>query len=254
MRAYFVSDLHLKSPDEPRTKAFVAWLRALPTESPSHVFLVGDIFDLWIGSHSYFVERFTEVVEAIRGLRAAGIEVHFFEGNHDLHLTRFWEDELGVKVHADARTFELAGTRVRVEHGDLINPNDRGYLFLRWFLRTPLMTTLALHLPSRVVKWIGEKASGVSRSYHPAPDPARAERIRRLVRTHAERVSQTESFDLVITGHVHVRDDHQFEASGRQVRSINLGSWDQEPYQALLLNEAAQAGFTPITPHPRSSP
>jgi UDP-2,3-diacylglucosamine hydrolase len=42
-------------------------------------------------------------------------------------------------------------------------------------------------------------------------------------------MTQEEPFDLIITGHVHVRDDHVFESGGRQVRSVNLGSWADGP-------------------------
>ncbi|MEK7356174.1 MAG: UDP-2,3-diacylglucosamine diphosphatase, partial [Bdellovibrionota bacterium] len=159
--AYFVSDLHLTSGDDPRSQTFLRFLAGLHEaakaggeKSPTHLFLVGDVFDLWIGSHSYFVGRFATVVDAIRLLVRDGVEVHYFEGNHDLHLRKFWQDDVGVRVHPDAETFELAGKRVRVEHGDLINPDDKGYLFLRGFLRSGPMRTIALGLPSTIVRAI----------------------------------------------------------------------------------------------------
>jgi UDP-2,3-diacylglucosamine hydrolase len=103
MKAYFLSDLHLKSMQERNSQTLLRFLhsvrdeqlaingtkdqglRAIKGASDRHyVFLVGDIFDLWIGKHDYFVSRFKPIVDAIAELVRAGVEVHYFEGNHDL--------------------------------------------------------------------------------------------------------------------------------------------------------------------------
>lgn len=231
IRAYFVSDIHLKTMHERNSQLLLRFFHSLATNEssatprPTHVFLVGDIFDLWISSHRYFVDRFAPLVAAIRELITAGIEVHFFEGNHDLYLKEFWQDELGVHVHADAAYFNLDGTIVRVEHGDLINPDDNGYLFLRAALRTAPLRFLARHLPASAVNAIGERASRASRQYTSTAKGLADERSIALIRAHARRAYQEKPFDLLITGHVHVRDDYGFSMDGRSVRSVNLGSW-----------------------------
>jgi UDP-2,3-diacylglucosamine hydrolase len=250
VRSYFVSDLHLKSRDDERTLAFVNWLGELAnTSDTKRLFLVGDIFDLWIGDHAFFIDRFQLVVLGIRRLIQNGVEVHFFEGNHDLHLRQFWQEDVGAIVHSDAIYFELDGHMLRVEHGDLMNPHDRGYIFLRWFLRTKLMTYFALNMPSWFINRIGEWASQLSRAYHVHPTPEADSYIRSLVREHAKRAYQIRPFDLIISGHVHVADDFLFtvesanSAAGeaRQVRSINLGSWFERPYHSFVLESATLA-------------
>jgi len=243
-RAYFVSDLHLVSSEDPRTQTFLKFLRSLHakaqsgTEAPTHLFMVGDVFDLWVGSHEYFVARFREVIEAVRALVRDGVEVHYFEGNHDLHLARYWQNDVGVKVHADAADFELAGKQVRVEHGDLINPDDKGYLFLRKFLRTPAMKTIALELPQAIVRAIGERASRASRDYTSHAKSLPQEQIRALIRSHAQRVGH--DFDLIVSGHVHVQDDHEIDLGTRKVRSVNLGSWFDGAKAFVLDDEGAR--------------
>lgn len=234
-KAIFVSDLHLTGPDDPKTRLFVRFLKGLTEAQVTHVFLVGDIFDLWVGPHAYFGERFEDVVRAITDLVRAGIEVHYFEGNHDLHLEKFWAKKVGAHVHADDGTFEIAGRTVRVEHGDLINPDDKGYLFLRGLLRSRVMTFLAHHLPERFVQMIGERASSASRDYTSTAKAKPVDEIRSLIRQHAEAQSHLTDFDLIVTGHVHVSDDFTFDVGGRPVRSINLGSWYEAP-RALVVD------------------
>ena len=49
-RYYFVSDLHLGAEADPggvREKAFVEYLRSLPSDAKA-LYLLGDIFDFWI--------------------------------------------------------------------------------------------------------------------------------------------------------------------------------------------------------------
>ncbi|HVK60507.1 MAG TPA: UDP-2,3-diacylglucosamine diphosphatase [Bdellovibrionales bacterium] len=248
MTAYFVSDIHLVSPAEEKTEVFNRFLQSIAAggslEKATHLFLVGDIFDLWVGNHRYFSDKFHTTVELIRALAMAGVQVHYFEGNHDLHLDRFWQERLGIKIHADAESFDLAGLRVRIEHGDLINPEDEGYLFLRWFLRTSPMTLLAHSLPAPLVRLIGERASQASRNYTSTAKELPKDQIRKLIRTHAERVGSVSPFDLIITGHVHVEDDFRFKVAGREMRSVNLGSWFDGP-KAFVLNEGG-GNFTAL--------
>lgn len=235
-KAYFLSDIHLSDSTSEDALVLLHFLTKLEKERPTHLFLVGDIFDLWVGGHEYFQEKFGPIVEAVRKLVAAGVEVHFFEGNHDFHLARFWARDVGVQVHSDAEIFDLAGQTVRVEHGDLINPDDHGYLFLRWLLRTPLIRFLSIHLPSSIVRQIGERSSRASRHYTSTAKELPVEKIKGLIHSHAENVFKDDPFDLIISGHVHVRDDMTFSAGGLEVRSVNLGSWYQDR-KAFLLTE-----------------
>lgn len=249
--AYFVSDIHLTSAKDPNFAIFSRFLNRLLSllrdeatknsiEAPTHLFLVGDIFDLWIADHRYFTQEFEPLVNALRELHAAGVEIHYFEGNHDLHLKKFWQQELGFQVHREAAYFEVGSQVVRVEHGDQMNPNDRGYLFLRWLLRTPVMDWLSHHLPAFVVRAIGERASGVSREYTSTRKEFPRAQIHEFTRQHAQTAFQQKSFDFIVSGHVHVVDDHLFQADGRQVRSVNLGSWYDRPSTFILNDEGGR--------------
>lgn len=194
--------------------------------TPATLILGGDIFDLWLGAHPYFKNKFKTIVEKITKLVRSGHTIYYFEGNHDLHLKPFWQDQLGVKVYSDPEFFLFDGVVVRFEHGDQMNPEDRGYHFLRWFLRTPPLRWLILHLPSWLVSAIGNKASQMSRQY---TDGLRDEdKIREFMRDHVHRVFEQRPFDVVVHGHVHLRDDYTFEQDAKKVRSFNLGSWDHD--------------------------
>lgn len=228
--AYFLSDIHLKSLDQPDAQVLLGLLEDMGSRiQATHLFLVGDIFDFWLGGHEYFIRKFSPIVNHLRRIVAGGVEVHYFEGNHDLYLRDFWQDHLGIRVHVQPCLFQLGNLRVRVEHGDLLDPADRGYRFLRRLLRTPVIEYAGNRFPGGLLARIGRVASRTSRRYTSQHKTISDERAREAVRSHAERVVHEEPFDLIITGHVHVRDEHEFEVGGRTVRSVNLGSWAGSP-------------------------
>jgi len=208
--AYFLSDIHLKNLDQPDAQVLLGLLEDMGSRiQATHLFLVGDIFDFWLGGHEYFIRKFSPIVDHLRRIVAGGVEAHYFEGNHDLYLRDFWQDQLGIRVHVRARMFQLGNLRVRV--------------------RTPVIAYAGSRLPGGLLAQIGRVASRTSRRYTSRHKTISDERARTTVRSHAERAIQEEPFDLIITGHVHVRDDHEFEHGGRKVRSVNLGSWADSP-------------------------
>lgn len=230
LRAYFVSDIHITSPESPRARLFLSFLKDLSGGSDiTHLYLLGDIFDLWVADHHYFVDRYREIVDEIARLRNEGVEISYFEGNHDLHLRHFWADQLGVTVHDGPVNVRLGEIAVHLEHGDQMDPDDRGYLFLRWFLRTPPIRFLVCRLPGSLVSRIGDRASARSRIYTSSTKSIEPETAIEKIHVHARKVFAEEPFDLMMSGHVHVRDDSQIVTETGSFRSVNLGSWLDAP-------------------------
>ena len=218
-RALFVSDIHISSVEDPKYAAFLRFLDSCA--GVDHLFLLGDIFDLWISDRRFFVETYSAAVEAVRRLIQSGVKVHYFEGNHDLDLRRFWQHSVGCDVYSEAAFFELNGVRLRVEHGDQMDPSDQGYLFLRWLLRTPVLVFLERYLPDFAVRWIGRRASRRSRQYTSTVKAASDEEVREKLRAHARRVWNVRPFDVLVAGHVHVVEDSVVNG----FRVVNLGTW-----------------------------
>lgn len=237
--AWFVSDLHLEDPNERNGVLFLSFLRSLQRKGflPTHLFLLGDIFDLWVGNHEFYHEKFREIVNEIIELKRSGVEVVYFEGNHDLHLKDFWTAQYGIPVYTEPKYFDLEGLTLRCEHGDFINTQDRAYLKLREILRTPRMESLFQTVPASVMSKVGEVASSLSREKTFVNRIDTKDEMRQMIHEYAQAAYVEKSFDLMVSGHMHVRDDWEFEINQRKVRSVNLGSWFEEPHVVHLTKQ-----------------
>lgn len=238
-KAYFISDIHLDSPEDQRWGDCLEFLKNLSQANATHLFLVGDIFDLWVADHEYFKAKFKVFINEIKRLIDSGVEVHYFEGNHDLYLKKFWQETLQAYVHSGPEYFNLAGLNVRVEHGDEMDPEDKGYIFLRKFLRNPLIKLINIHLPEKLIVKIGESSSAKSRNYTSHVRTINKQQAKNKIRVHAKKVFTEKPFDLIISGHVHITDDYSLQQQGKKFRSINLGSWFDGP-KIFLIEEDSQ--------------
>jgi UDP-2,3-diacylglucosamine hydrolase len=65
---------------------------------------------------------------------------------------------------------------------------------------------------------------------------ANQDEIKNMIRSHAQKVYLEKPFDLIVTGHMHVEDDYMFKVDGKEVRSINLGTWLNRPVSLKIEN------------------
>ena len=72
--ALFVSDLHLAASRPATAAAFHAWTRG-PARDACAVYVLGDLFDEWIGDEQADDPFTREVVASLRGIADAGVPV-----------------------------------------------------------------------------------------------------------------------------------------------------------------------------------
>jgi UDP-2,3-diacylglucosamine hydrolase len=227
MKAYFLSDVHIMGPDDPKLDQLIGVVGKI-SDDATHIGLLGDIFDLWVCDHDYFAKMYSPFVDAVKSAVDKGIKVHYVEGNHDFHLKGFWQEKVGVQVHENSHTIDSDGVKIRLEHGDYINPDDLAYFFWRDFTRGSLMKGLMQGAPGSWVQNVGEFLSKQSRKrsrreYTPA---IKADIIKKI-ETYSVKCAQKFEFDYLISGHVHVETEFTFTANGKVRKSVNLGFWDK---------------------------
>lgn len=116
-RAVFLSDMHLGS-RHCRAQELAEFLETLRCE---HLYLVGDIVDLWYLAQrrARWGQAHNRVVEALHGLRRAGTAMVYVPGNHDRAFRRFCGLVLpAMQVRRRTIHVTVDGRRLLVTHGD----------------------------------------------------------------------------------------------------------------------------------------
>ena len=135
-RALFASDLHLHDADPDTAGAF---FDALAREAPgaSHVFLLGDLFEAWVGDDDASAVG-ARLAGALDALARDGTRVYLMRGNRDFLLdaavgaagagaaasaggaAQAFSARCGATMLADPCAIVAFGTRVLLSHGDAL--------------------------------------------------------------------------------------------------------------------------------------
>ncbi|MGY4828912.1 UDP-2,3-diacylglucosamine diphosphatase [Sphaerotilaceae bacterium SBD11-9] len=128
----FISDLHL-SADTPLTfDAWADYLRGTPADA---VFILGDLFEVWVGDDARFdgfEARCTEVLTQAALRRS----LHFMVGNRDFLLGPDMLGACGITALADPCVLTAFGQRWLLSHGDELCVADTEYQKFRAMVRS----------------------------------------------------------------------------------------------------------------------
>ena len=94
MKYVFISDLHIKTSNDDAAKFFEKFCLAPEVQSADKIVFLGDIFDLLIGEHHEYTQKFSFFFKNVSDFLDAGKEVVFIEGNHDFHFEKVFNSYL----------------------------------------------------------------------------------------------------------------------------------------------------------------
>ncbi|MCD8287395.1 MAG: UDP-2,3-diacylglucosamine diphosphatase [Porphyromonadaceae bacterium] len=225
---YFLSDLHLGAKTVPpvdrleRERRVVRWLDRIKPDA-SALYLLGDILDYWY-EYRYVVPRgFARFFGKIAEFTDAGIEVHWFIGNHDIWIFDYLPSELGIIVHRSPCLLSLGRYTAYLAHGDGLGRTPFSFRFIRRIFRSRFCQALyaAIH-PRWTVpfahRWsVHSRTSGVDLPYQ-------GEEGEFLVRYAQEysKVHPVPHIDFFIFGHRHIMLDLML---AKDCRVVILGDW-----------------------------
>jgi UDP-2,3-diacylglucosamine hydrolase len=215
--ALFISDLHLQE-SHPRTaEAFFRFL----AERAAHarqLYLLGDIFEYWAGDDD-LAEPFNQrVVQALRALADAGVEVFWIAGNRDFLVSTGFAHAAGLTLLAEPHVIKAGGVRIALVHGDAQCTADTKYMAFRAQVREPAWQQQFLALPLAQRKQIIAGLREGSRAAH-------AEKSYEIMDVAPEAVAalfEATGADVVIHGHTHRPALHSHGAKRRYV----LPDWE----------------------------
>lgn len=216
MKDIFLADAHLRHPGDTNYQKLLEFLGSIEGNTRT-LYLLGDIFEFWVGYRHVVFTAYLPLLEALRRLRETGIEIVFIEGNHDFFMGPYFTETLGCRVLAQEGSFDIDGKRVFLAHGDLIDGSDIGYRRLRAVLRSlPLKFLIGIVPPDwtwGIAAWMG-RASKSRQARHEKRNPAPQ------LKSHAA-AKFDQGYQVVITGHFH-QPLHEQDERGEM---FALGDW-----------------------------
>ena len=222
---YFLSDFHLGVPDAAsslqREKLIVQFLDSIKNDAHT-IFLVGDMFDFWFEYKRVVPKGFVRLLGKLAELSDAGIQLHFFVGNHDMWMSDYFQKEMGIPVYFKPQVFKINGCSFYIGHGDGLGPGDHGYKMMKKVFRNPVCQWLFGVLPPVVGMGLAQYFSGKSRGETSHPEEKFLGEEKEWLLIYCKEVLQKEVHHFFVFGHRHLPIDYRLSTESRY---INLGEW-----------------------------
>ncbi len=135
-QSYFISDLHLCD-ERPRINdIFFDFIKRLAPRAEA-LFILGDLFEYWIGDDDVNNMLAAHVAEALAALSAGGAKVFLMQGNRDVVMGDAYAQRCQATLIPDPTVIDLYGTRTLLMHGDTLCTGDIDYQKFRAYIRDP---------------------------------------------------------------------------------------------------------------------
>jgi UDP-2,3-diacylglucosamine hydrolase len=158
----FISDLHLSRERPALVEAFQALL-AGPVRGAGALYVLGDLFDVWLGDDQLRDPLASEVAAALSASADAGVRVYLQRGNRDFLLGERFARAASATLLPDAVVHPLHGTPTLLMHGDQLCTDDLKYQRYRAWWADPTHRRRFLALPWVARRGIGAMLRGASR-------------------------------------------------------------------------------------------
>jgi UDP-2,3-diacylglucosamine hydrolase len=238
-KVYFLSDAHLGSRaiahGRTQERRLVHFLDRIKPHA-SAVYLLGDMFDFWYEFRLVVPKGYTRFLGKLSELTDAGVEVHFFTGNHDIWCGDYLQKECGVILHRRPMTCEILGKDFYLAHGDGLGDRDWKFQCLKTIFHSTTLQRLFSMIHPRWSVELGlewakhsrlKREDGKEPPYMGEDQEPLVLYTKQYLRTHPE-------INYFIYGHRHIMLDLMLSHSARM---MILGDWIQDFSYAVFDGE-----------------
>ncbi|NVO06804.1 MAG: UDP-2,3-diacylglucosamine diphosphatase [Rhodoferax sp.] len=235
----FLSDIHLDETDQP---TFEAWRRYLQTTAADAVFILGDLFEVWVGDDALGGNN-TFLNACVAALRQAGerLDLHIMAGNRDFLMGAALMQACRATALADPSVLDFCGQRIVLTHGDALCLADTDYQAFRHSVRSAAWQADFLAKPlaerqmiARSIRSQSEQRKQATTTYADVEAGA------------AHALLAAHQASLMLHGHTHQPGDHALAGGFRR---LVLSDWclgAAPPRGDVLRLCAPESGVTPV--------
>jgi UDP-2,3-diacylglucosamine hydrolase len=209
-----VSDLHLSSDDECKTKLFIKFCQ---TQNPQKLFILGDLFNVWLGDE-VSLPLFSKLFKTLNNLN---YPVFIMRGNRDFLLN------LNHQKNITLIKEPYLLNNLLLLHGDSLCTDDIKYQRFKKIVQHPITKKIFLLLPIKTRLKISEKlrktSAKATQQKHNNIMDVNLDTVEKLMQKYP-------NVDL-LHGHTHRQNTHQHKGFKRFV----LGDWSDIEGNALKI-------------------
>ncbi len=228
-----ISDLHLQAAD---TATFAAWQAYLQSTPADAVFILGDLFEVWVGddvldsTSRRASVNFEQRCQQVLAHAARRLSLYFMHGNRDFLLGNDFARGASMTLLSDPTTLAFAGQRWLFTHGDALCLADVAYQQFRAEVRSPRWRDDFLAKPLAERQQIARSLRAQSESIK-ASGHAFADVDHRLACDWLDSAGA----QTLVHGHTHRPSDEVLDASRQPpLQRLVLSDWDAQASPARL--------------------
>ncbi|WP_339625843.1 UDP-2,3-diacylglucosamine diphosphatase [uncultured Maribacter sp.] len=224
-KVYFASDNHLGAPtmkdSRLREQKFVRWLDTIKSDA-GVLFLMGDLFDFWFEYKTVIPKGFTRTLGKLAELSDAGIDIHYFVGNHDLWMNGYFEEELNIPVYHKPQQYNINGISFFIGHGDGLGPDDKGFKRMKKVFTNPVAKWFFKWLHPDIGVRLAKHLSVSNKLIGGDDDAKFLGNDKEWLVQYAHRKLELQHYDHFIFGHRHLPLEIPLKENSKYT---NLGDW-----------------------------
>jgi UDP-2,3-diacylglucosamine hydrolase len=221
MPALFISDLHLCEARPQIAELFFSFLDHQVKGKADALYILGDLFEYWIGDEDIEQPFNRRVVDAIRSVSDSGTPVFLMHGNRDFLLGRRFCDEAGATLLTDPTLIDLYGTPTLLMHGDTLCTDDTAYQDFRRMVRDDKWQQGFLALPAEARRAQAQAVRNRSES----EKQVKSESIMDVNAGAVNDALKQQAYPRLIHGHTHRPALHKLSVAGHQCERWVLQDW-----------------------------
>lgn len=225
----FVSDLHLSPRVPGATRLFLDFLAGRARQA-SELYILGDLFETWIGDDDIADPYNGTIVAALRAAADSGLAIRVMHGNRDFLLGEAFAAAAGVRLIADPYILSTAEWQFVLAHGDALCLDDSDYMAFRAQVRDPAWQAALLARPLAERREIAAHMREVSET----SQRARENPYTDLQPAATEDFLRQHGYATFIHGHTHQPATHDHIVDGIHVERWVLADWHEDCGECLL--------------------
>ena len=194
---------------------------AAPARAAACLYVLGDLFDQWVGDDQLREPMAARIAAALRGVADSGVPVGIIVGNRDFLMGRRFAEAAGATLLPEQIVVDVAGTPTLLMHGDELCTSDVAYQRFRRISHDRRWQLSFLALPYGLrrgfANWLRRKSREAT--------AVKPEDILDVESSAVDTAFRKANVARIVHGHTHRPAHHRLVVDGRACERHVLADW-----------------------------